>query len=111
MKIQYCWRCDADVPMLDETEYAEVRAVYDSCRRAAKSYRSRRAASLDQTALAELYRPVQQAYARITGAVEAPDHLLKHRLAAYGPACQRCGRPLRTPKARQCAACGEPRAA
>jgi hypothetical protein len=29
-----------------------------------------------------------------------------HRIAEYGPPCGACGKPLRTPKARLCAACG-----
>lgn len=32
-----------------------------------------------------------------------------HRLGLYGPACGNCGKPLRTPVARVCAACGAPR--
>jgi hypothetical protein len=112
MKVQYCWRCSADVPMLDEVEYAEVRAIYDTCYRAAKSYRTRRNAPLDKTPLAELYKPVQQAYGRITGVVGFdPHHILKHRIADFGPPCANCGRPLRTPDAQMCASCGAPGAA
>ena len=112
MKIQYCWRCNADVPMLDEAEYEKVHAGYEKCARAVTDYRERHNAALKETPLAELWRPVQELYARITGAVGLdPEHILKHRLSSLGPACANCGRPLRTPEARKCASCGHSRAA
>ncbi len=46
-------------------------------------------------------------YVRITGYVETnPAAVWHHRLALYGPPCSSCGKPLRTPKAKLCAACG-----
>jgi hypothetical protein len=112
MKIQYCWRCDADVPLLDETEYAELWEVYEACLRNVQSYRERRNAALREAPLAEFYGPVREAYARITGVVGIdPRHMLTHRIAAFGPPCAHCGRPLRTPKATFCASCGRPRPA
>ncbi|MGH7675958.1 MAG: hypothetical protein ACREMV_11870 [Gemmatimonadales bacterium] len=112
MKIQYCWRCDAEVPMLDEAEYAELWEAYEACLRDVESYRERRNAALREAPLAELYRPVHEVYERITGVVGIdPRHMLTHRLAAFGPPCAHCGRPLRTPTATLCASCGRPRAA
>jgi len=97
--------------MLDEEEFAEIRAVYNSCVRAVQEYRVQRDASIQATPLAELYRPVQQAYARLTGVIGLDaQHILKHRIPAYGPPCLKCGRPLRTSKAKMCASCGESRA-
>jgi len=96
--------------MLDEEEFTEIRAVYNSCVRAVQEYRVERDASLQATPLPELFRPVQQAYARLTGLIGLDaQHVLKHRIAAFGPPCGHCGRPLRTPQAKLCASCGQPR--
>ena len=57
------------------------------------------AAGYGQKALA-LYRDM-------TGFEETnPDALWHHRVSIFGPPCSRCGKPLRTPRARHCAECG-----
>lgn len=40
MRVQYCWRCAADVPMMDEREFEAWQAVFERCMRSAKSYRT-----------------------------------------------------------------------
>jgi hypothetical protein len=48
-----------------------------------------------------------QRYYELTGFREANINALwHHRLAQYGPPCSSCGRLLRTPRAKFCAACG-----
>src|SRR5262249_42876297 len=112
MKVLYCWRCHGDVAMLDEAEFSEISLVHRACTRMAKQYREQHRVRLDETPLTEFYAPLQQAYARLGGSsVADPHHILKHRLANLGPPCRRCGRPLRTPRARLCAACGNQTAA
>lgn len=97
--------------MLDEVEYAELWAVYEACLRTVQSAREGGSVMRRDTPATELYRPVQEAYARMTGVVGfEPRHMLTHRLAAFGPPCAHCGRPLRTPTATSCASCGRPRA-
>jgi len=50
-------------------------------------------------------------YNRITGQGETnPNAIWHHRIALYGPPCRACGKPLRSPGARFCAACGSTRA-
>ena len=50
-------------------------------------------------------------YNQITGFGETnPDAIWHHRASLYGPPCHLCGKPLRTPEARFCAACGAVRA-
>ena len=103
--------------MMDEQEFAQVEVVYRAAVQTIKSRRARRNTSLEDTPLAKIYRPVQLLYRALSEAagLEAPivaaPHVLKHRLASYGPPCAHCGRPLRTPIAKVCAACGAKRAA
>ena len=50
-----------------------------------------------------------QEYQRVTGMHETnPNAVFHHQLSLYGPPCGYCGKPLRTPKAKLCAACMKP---
>lgn len=96
MQILWCWQCQRDMPMLDEHEYA---AIDDLCKQELSdpdnslSYQEFRAFILDQ-------------YARWTGLAETNvNAVFHHRLSLYGPPCHACGKPLRTPRAKLCAAC------
>lgn len=83
--------------MLDETEFAEVARLYSSGFRARGTIEQR-------------FAPVTREYERLTGYVNCPANaVMHHRLSLYGPPCVACGKPLRTPRARHCAACGTPR--
>jgi hypothetical protein len=53
--------------------------------------------------------PVLQEYERITGFRETNTNaLFHHQLSLYGPPCVNCGKPLRSPQAKLCAACITP---
>jgi hypothetical protein len=102
MKLLWCWRCKLEVPMLDDEEF--------------------RRAVLDRTPISEfLADPTSdmgilknqwadrmiEVYEQVTGVREQNwEKVFHHRLADYGPPCSNCGKPLRTPRARYCAACG-----
>lgn len=46
-------------------------------------------------------------YEMFTGVAETNPNAVWHHVASlYGPPCPACGKPLRTPRARLCAACG-----
>ena len=95
--------------MLDEAEFEVVSEAYSQGVRAIQEYRQRKSATLEETPVEELHRPVREAYERLTGATGFDaDHILKHRLSLYGPPCSACGKPLRSPQAQVCAACGAP---
>lgn len=103
----YCWRCQREVPMLDEEEFAIVSPHYEPGIRAVKDYRREHDVALQDVDRAACFRDMLDAYERITGSRERiPDVIMHHRLSLYGPPCVACGKPLRTPNARHCAACG-----
>ena len=92
--------------MLDEDEYAEVHHLYGECMKGAKEFRLKWGVPMDAS-LEERFRPVTDWYEGRTG-MRGCHHnaVMHHRLALYGPPCRDCGKPLRTPQARICAACG-----
>jgi hypothetical protein len=50
---------------------------------------------------------VLQRYFEVAGFQETNANAIwHHQLSQYGPPCQNCGKPLRTPRAKICAACG-----
>ncbi len=55
----------------------------------------------------EIYGPLIEYHQKVTGIVETdPLKIIHHRSTIYGPPCDSCGKPYRTPKARLCAYCG-----
>ena len=52
-------------------------------------------------------RLVLQRYLEVTGFQETNVNAIwHHKVSQYGPPGQNCGKPLRTPQAKMCAACG-----
>ena len=107
MKEMYCWRCKMIVPMLDEKEYAIVSSLYGQGIRGTKEFREKYRIPLEGVPISELFRPVREAYQQMTGFDEPHENaIMHHRISIYGPPCVTCGKPLRTPRASFCAACG-----
>lgn len=108
MKILWCWRCKMELPMLDEDEFAVINGLYSEAFTRTKEFREKHRLRLDECPMEELFRPVREAYQQITGVFES-NHLaiMHHRISLYGEPCKNCGKPLRTPRAAFCAACGK----
>src|SRR5690606_25599247 len=111
----WCWRCRQEMPMLDEDEGPEMEAALRAGIRNRKARRAATGASL--AAVSEDEQPQAQyadalhRYEQLTGYRETnPLALWHHRASLYGPPCSNCGKPLRTPQAKLCAACGAHRA-
>lgn len=103
MKEMYCWRCDMVIPMLDDEEYMRVH------KREGEIWKNRE--NYSKNGLAVFKRSIGEAvleeYNKITGFNETNYlAIYHHRISIYGEPCGNCGKPLRTPLARFCAACG-----
>jgi len=98
--------------MLDEDEWAQMAPLLLSSLQNIKLYRQQFQIPLDATPKQSMYWPALMLYHELTGFEETnPQALWHHRLADYGPPCAHCGKPLRTPRAKLCAACGHLREA
>lgn len=99
MKILWCWRCQMEVPMLDEEEYAIACKLYSE-----EMQNGRTAKRLPD------FQSLLNYYNALTGFNETVHNaIMHHRIAEQGPLCESCGKPYRTPLASLCAACGNPR--
>lgn len=95
--------------MLDEEEFASIDQLFRDCTTATKEFRLRHDLPLGRLGLDERFRPVRLRYRQLTGIGHCHHtEIRRHRLALYGPPCTQCGRPLRTPRAKLCAACMTP---
>tara|TARA_R110002050_G_C8657940_1_gene490836 strand:+ start:346 stop:648 length:303 start_codon:yes stop_codon:yes gene_type:complete len=100
MKELWCWRCKMEIPMLDEEEYAIAHKLYG------KAFERRESGTTRE----QRFKPMLDYYKEVTGFEETePNAIMHHRIAQYGPPCENCGKPYRTPKASFCAACGNKR--
>jgi hypothetical protein len=89
MKRLFCWRCQAVMPMLDDEEWESIVTVAGR--------------AIDRL------EAILDGYNALTGESETnPNTPWNHRISLYGPPCRLCGKPLRSPKATRCVACGSP---
>ena len=96
--------------MLDEAEFDKVSTELSSGLEQVKAYRQTHGSSIAEARAQGFFQEALALYARITGFNETnPDVLFHHRLSLYGPPCGACQKPLRTPQASVCAACGSRR--
>src|SRR5713101_2334916 len=106
MKIVWCWRCQRDMPMLDEDEFASV--VNLPHKSIAQVRHEHPELTTRSTEFFErVFEPQLDQYERLTGFRETNMNAVwHHRISIYGPRCPSCGKPFRTPKAAFCAVCG-----
>jgi len=84
--------------MLDDEEFAKVPELYSLGFKNAKKSRLER------------FKPLLDYYNNLTGDNETePNAIMHHQISQYGPECENCGKPYRTPLASFCAACGNKR--
>jgi hypothetical protein len=98
--------------MLDEQEFGIVAALYRDGLRLQKHIEESRQCPPNITGVEDLFQPCLDAYERLTGFRETnANAVMHHRRGLYGPPCHVCGKPLRTPRASKCMACGANRTA
>ena len=112
MKIKYCWRCQIEIPMLDKAELQLCRSAIikgkdvveeEIAKRNIKDYKW--LGEIPRTC--ENFRYFIDMYRLITGFDETnPNAIWHHVIDIYGEDCPNSKKPLRTKKARYCAACG-----
>jgi hypothetical protein len=93
------------VPMLEEHEWESIQELANPIE-AIKKYRKKENASLvaSKQAVEDI---ICKRYEEMTGFRETNFlAVMHHRLSDYGPICENCGKPFRTPRAKFCAACG-----
>jgi len=57
----------------------------------------------------KIFSAMVREYERITGVKdENPNAIYHHKLSMYGPPCAKCGKPLRSQRAKLCGACMAP---
>ena len=89
-----------ELAMLDEEEYAIAYNLYGDGIKKWKETGSR------QTG----FKALLDYYKSVTGEEETePNAIMHHRVAQYGPPCENCGKPYRTPQATYCPSCGNKR--
>jgi hypothetical protein len=104
----WCWRCKTDMPMLDEEEYQQVLDYANGG--SDENVIPIKTPEMAKFARTPFLRRLMFKYEAITGYRETnPNAIWHHRISLYGPPCASCGKPLRTPRARVCAACGAER--
>jgi hypothetical protein len=104
----WCWRCQMEIPMLDEQEYEAVIYLWRNAIPMAKEFKQKQNPPIEKLSFDEIFRPMREKYKEITG-FEETNHIaiMHHRISMYGEPCENCGKPLRTPRASFCAACGK----
>ncbi|HIP78526.1 MAG TPA: hypothetical protein EYH07_08715 [Kiloniellaceae bacterium] len=93
--------------MLDEQEWEEIEPLLRRAMDQTKRYRAQHGVSLAEATQKGYGQAALERYFEITGFRETnPNALWHRRLSDLGPPCSACGKPLRTPQATFCAACG-----
>lgn len=93
--------------MLEEEEYVEAAGLYGECMKGTVEFRRQWGVPLECANIDERFRPVRRWYEELTGFRDCHQNaIMHHRLSLYGGPCRHCGKPLRSPRAKMCAACG-----
>jgi len=108
MKMMWCWRCKMEMPMLDEKQFKIISELYHQAFSATKGFRVEHQLPIENCSTDDRFRPVRETYEKMTGMRDCHQNaVVHHRVSIYGEPCKNCEKPLRTPQANFCAACGQ----
>jgi hypothetical protein len=94
------------MPMLDEAEFVVASRLYSESMKSAKEIRTHSGVAIEHASIQERFRPVRDYYEEVSGMKDCHHNaVMHHRIALYGPPCERCRKPLRTPNAKLCGSC------
>ena len=106
-KLTYCWRVKKEVPMLDDNEWQILSPYLTESLQEIKRHRETYGTTIEQARATGFVRAALDCYFQLTGYRETnPDNLWRYKASDYGPACEACGKPLRTTSAKLCVECG-----
>lgn len=89
--------------LIDKARFEGISVVEAEARRLGKSLLP----EIPLTGMALRQRPMLEMYRLLTGFEETNPNAVQHHIVElYGPPCPQCHKPLRTSRARFCAACG-----
>jgi hypothetical protein len=109
MRVLWCWRCKAEMPMLEDADFFRLHAMQ---RDLIMTAQKRSTTDGGTGSVSEVFTPIVDEYERLTGVrVASATVVMHHRLAGFGPPCGTCSKPLRTPIAQFCLECGARRGA
>lgn len=106
MKHYYCWRCECEMPFLEEHEWGKLPSTHDAMKEI-KQYRlDHKCDLITARQFAEPYQ--MKVFEEITGMKYVHfDVIAHHRLSDWGPECKSCGHLLRSSHATICIECGQ----
>ena len=91
-----------EVVLVRKARFGGMRFVEEEAKR-----RGRLLLPIETESVYQTLQPMLEMYRLLTGFAETnPNAIMHHEVEQYGPACPQCTKPLRTPEARFCAACG-----
>ena len=110
MQQLWCWRCRMVVPMLDDAEFERVIQHLRDGKSELIHAPPTEGPAWEHPVMTTATKRLLDEYNRITGFGETnPNAVWHHQISLYGPPCHSCGKPLRSPTARFCTACGATR--
>lgn len=105
MKQYYCWRCECEMPFLEEDEWKQLPTTHETMEEIIRYRLEQKCDLVTARQFAETHQ--MKVFEELTGMSWVHfDIISHHRLADWGPECVHCGQLLRSQYAPTCTECG-----